>query len=153
MLALLPLCAAFIVTPPVGRLVTSPPRKISMQENPLNLPSAVVDILKENDLKDPSAMSKQELDTFLATTAAGAGLLFLLPLFPSGIADLLLSTLIGGGAAAYASLRKDAVGDAAQTVGENTLMAVDKVKDFEKENKVTETVKQKVDEVKKSLLG
>ena len=43
------------------------------------------------------------------------------------IGDFLFSALIGGGAAAYCSLRKDGIGDTANDIGGKLLGAIDKV--------------------------
>lgn len=61
------------------------------------------------------------------------------------VADLFLSTIFGGGAVAYASLRTDDIGTYGMKVGEYTLKAVDKGKELDSEYKLTEQVKSKVD--------
>ena len=65
--------------------------------------------------------------------------------------DLVLSTVFGGGALAYAQLRKDEVGNYAGQVGSYSMKAVDKVQELDREYKVTEQVKSKVDGIVKDI--
>ena len=110
------------------------------------LPSAVTGVLADAELADPNGFSEEDEDVFLATVAVGAGGLFLLPIFPGILADVVCSTLIGGGAAAYCALRKDEIGDGARTVGSTTLQAVDKVKELDEEYKVLDKAKKLIDD-------
>ena len=110
------------------------------------LPSAVTGVLADAELADPNGFSEEDENVFLATVAVGAGGLFLLPIFPGILADVVCSTLIGGGAAAYCALRKDEIGDAAKTVGSTTLQAVDKVKELDEEYKVLDKAKKLIDD-------
>lgn len=108
-------------------------------------------------LYDPTTMTKKDQDEVVGATAAGALLVFLLPLFPAAFAtDLFLSAVVGGGATAYAALRKDSVGDTTRTViGKNAILAAEKAVELDKEYKVTETIKAQIEkafsELKKSL--
>ena len=110
------------------------------------LPSAVTGVLADAELADPNGFSEEDENVFLATVAVGAGGLFLLPIFPGILADVVCSTLIGGGAAAYCALRKDEIGDGARTVGTTTLQAVDKVKELDEEYKVLDKAKKLIDD-------
>ena len=110
------------------------------------LPSAVTGVLADAELADPNGFSEEDENVFLATVAVGAGGLFLLPIFPGILADVVCSTLIGGGAAAYCALRKDEIGDGARTVGSSTLQAVDKVKELDEEYKVLDKAKKLIDD-------
>ena len=110
------------------------------------LPSAVTGVLADAELADPNGFSEEDENIFLATVAVGAGGLFLLPIFPGILADVVCSTLIGGGAAAYCALRKDEIGDGARTVGSTTLQAVDKVKELDEEYKVLDKAKKLIDD-------
>ncbi len=110
------------------------------------LPSAVTGVLADAELADPNGFSEEDENVFLATVAVGAGGLFLLPIFPGILADVVCSTLIGGGAAAYCALRKDEIGDGARTVGSTTLQAVDKVKELDEEYKVLDKAKKLIDD-------
>ena len=110
------------------------------------LPSAVTGVLADAELADPNGFSEEDENVFLATVAVGAGGLFLLPIFPGILADVVCSTLIGGGAAAYCALRKDEIGDGARTVGSTTLQAVDKVKELDEEYKLLDKAKKLIDD-------
>ena len=143
--------SAFMVPAPPAHAAARA-RAPAMQGGPISLPDPVKDILRDNDLKDPSEFSQGEFDTYLAGSGAGFFILFLLPLFPSGIPDLILSLLFGGLPLAYTQLRKDEIGSATGQVGEYTMKAVDFVSEKEKEFKVTETIKAKIEELKKDLL-
>ena len=110
------------------------------------LPSAATGVLADAELADPNGFSEEDENVFLATVAVGAGGLFLLPIFPGILADVVCSTLIGGGAAAYCALRKDEIGDGARTVGSTTLQAVDKVKELDEEYKVLDKAKKLIDD-------
>ena len=75
-----------------------------------------------------------------------------MPLFEIGFfGDLALSGLFGGGALAYASLRKDAVGDVASKVGSLSLKATDKAAELNEEYEVTEKLKQKASDALSKL--
>ena len=92
----------------------SPLHKLSMLDFPrVSLPESVTSVLKEQDLKNPNDLTASEYNTYSAS-AVGGTLAFMLLLGPvagifdiSGFAfDFLFSALIGGGALAYAALRK-----------------------------------------------
>ena len=63
-----------------------------------------------------------------AAAIGGTLIFFLLPLFDitGFFGDFVFSALIGGGAAAYAALRKDAAGEYANKFGGAVLQAIDK---------------------------
>jgi len=123
----------------------------------IELPSQVKSALKDLELYDPTTMTKNDQDEVVGATAAGFLLVFLLPLFPTAIGtDIVLSAIVGGGATAYAALRKDNIGDTTRTVvGKNAILAAEKAKELDKEYKVTETIKAKIEqafsELKKAL--
>ena len=108
-------------------------------------------------LDDPTTMAKSKQDEVIGATAAGALLLFLLPIFPTAFAtDLFLSAVVGGGATAYAALRKADIGEKTRSiVGRNAILAAEKVQELDKEYKVTEKVRAQIDEgfkeIKKAL--
>ena len=112
----------------------------------ITLSNEVKAILRENNLKDPSEFNQAETDKFVYGAGAGALLVFLLPLFEVGfVGDFILSSLFGGGALAYAQLRKDQVGDAAGQVGSYSLQAVERANAINREYKITEKAKTKLD--------
>jgi len=101
------------------------PLKLSMLDFPrVELPESLSTVLKENDLKNPNDLTTGEYNAYSAA-AVGGTLAFMLFLGPiagifdiSGFAlDFLLSALLGGGALAYATLRKDEVADYANKFG------------------------------------
>jgi hypothetical protein len=131
--------------PPSGAASHARASPAAMKTLP-ELPSAVTGVLADAELADPNGFSEEDENVFLATVAVGAGGLFLLPIFPGILADVVCSTLIGGGAAAYCALRKDEIGDGARTVGSTTLQAVDKVKELDEEYKVLDKAKKLIDD-------
>jgi hypothetical protein len=109
----------------------------------LALSSAVTDVLASVDLVDPSKLSMEEQDQSAAAAAAATAVALLLP---GGI----ITTLLGAVGGAYAVLRKDDIGTQARTlVGKNALDLVDKAKEFDREQKITEGIKAKVDDLLK----
>ena len=100
----------------------------------ISLPSAVTDVLKEQDLKDPNDMTTADYNSYSAA-AVGGTLAFMLLLGPltgifdisGAVGDFAFSALIGGGALAYAALRKDEAGEYANKFGTVLLETVDKV--------------------------
>ena len=102
-------------------------------------------------------MPPDDRNEVLGAASVGALALFFLPLFEVGFfGDLSLSTLFGGGAASYLSLRKDDIGEQTRRiVGKNAVLAAQKAKDYEREQKLTEKAKAKVvelwNEAKKSI--
>lgn len=65
-----------------------------------------------------AAAVKADQDATVGAMAIGAGAVFALPLVDSVFADLVLSTIIGGGLLGFlAGFREDGVGDAARSVG------------------------------------
>ena len=100
----------------------------------ISLPSAVTDVLKEQDLKDPNDMTTADYNSYSAA-AVGGTLAFMLLLGPltgifdisGAVGDFAFSALIGGGALAYAALRKDEAGEYDNKFGTVLLETVDKV--------------------------
>ena len=100
----------------------------------ITLPSAVTDVLKEQDLKNPNDMTTADYNSYSAA-AVGGTLAFMLLLGPltgifdisGAVGDFAFSALIGGGALAYAALRKDEAGEYANKFGTVLLETVDKV--------------------------
>ena len=129
-----------------------PPAAAASSSALVTLPDAVRDVLRENNLKDPSTFNQNELDKYLAGAGAGALAVFLLPLFEVGfVGDAVLSGLVGGGAMAYAALRKDDVGDVATKVGGYSLEAVEKTQDLNQKYQVTDKFQAKMDELVKEI--
>jgi len=122
-----------------------------------SLPPPVQDALERADLLDPTTFAKEEQDDTIGAIAAGAALVFLLPLFEAGfINDVIFSTLAGGGAAAYAALRKDQVGTFTRSVTgrlakKAATTTYEKVLEVEEEYQVTQKVKDKAVEVAKDV--
>jgi len=78
---------------------------------PSTLPPVLASAFTAADLYDPSTISDKDQENSAAAIVAGSALAFLLPLFEGGLfVDLALSTVLGGGLAAYFSMRKDPVG-------------------------------------------
>ena len=100
----------------------------------VELPEAVTMVLKEQDLKNPNDLTTKEYNSYSAA-AVGATLISMLLLGPvagifdiSGVVlDFVFSALTGGGALAYAALRKDEVSDYANKFGSTLLQAADTV--------------------------
>jgi hypothetical protein len=101
------------------------PLNLSMLDFPrIELPESLTTVLKESNLKNPNDLTTVEYNTYSAA-AVGGTLVFMLFLGPvagifdvSGFAlDFLFSALLGGGALAYATLRKDEVADYANKFG------------------------------------
>jgi hypothetical protein len=121
------------------------------QRGPLNLldiprvtlPDAVVTPIKDLGLKNPNDLSASDYNTYSAS-AVGGTLIFMLLLGPiTGIfdvngliGDFVFSALIGGGALAYAALRKDEIAEYANKFGGLLMEAAGKVglKDIPKLN-------------------
>ena len=100
----------------------------------VELPEAVTKVLKEQDLKNPNDLNTKEYNSYSAA-AVGATLISMLLLGPvagifdiSGVVlDFVFSALVGGGALAYAALRKDEVSEYANKFGSTLLQAADTV--------------------------
>ena len=139
-------CAGFVVPlsmrRPPAYAVAHRAAVASMSEGrDLALSSAVTDVLASVDLVDPSKLSMEEQDQSAAAAATAVALLL-----PGGI----ITTLLGAVGGAYAVLRKDDIGTQARTlVGKNALDLVDKAKEFDREQKITEGIKAKVDDLLK----
>ena len=110
------------------------------------LPSFAAEALSSLDLSDPTMLPDDEKDRVVFTAAAGALLLFLLPLFDGAgpFADFGLSSVIGGGALGYAALRKDDAGAYARKLGGAVAVVVDKLKAWDAENGLSEKVTSKL---------
>eukprot|EP00308_Calcidiscus_leptoporus_P023650 CAMPEP_0119354176 /NCGR_PEP_ID=MMETSP1334-20130426/3212_1 /TAXON_ID=127549 /ORGANISM="Calcidiscus leptoporus, Strain RCC1130" /LENGTH=163 /DNA_ID=CAMNT_0007367661 /DNA_START=23 /DNA_END=514 /DNA_ORIENTATION=- len=132
--ALLPAPGARLATLPSQEpgfmLATQLPRRaapLRMLDVPrIELPSSVVSVLEGAGLKNPNEMSTRQYNEYSGAAIAGTLLFFLLPgalLFDVGDAlltvgkDFAFSALIGGGLAAYLSLRSDAAGKYANELG------------------------------------
>jgi len=145
--------------PPLPPMPTPPPvgEPAGALARDFQLPLAVTNALVASELQDPTKMSREDQDNSLGAIAAGTGLLFLLPLFEIGFfGDLALSSILGGGLAAYAALRKDTIGTLTRDVGGKTARTTfDKAKAYERENQLTEKAiaktKEAVAELKKKI--
>ena len=113
----------------------APLRKLCMLDVPrVELPSAVTDVLKEQELKNPNDLSKADYNSYSAAAVGGTLIsIFLLGpvtgIFDLGgvLGDFVFSALIGGGALAYAALRKDEASEYANKFGNLLLETADKV--------------------------
>merc|ERR1712216_1035854 len=97
----------------------------------VTLPSSVTDVLKEQDLKTPNDLSATDYNTYSAA-AIGGTLVFMVlgtQIFDvSGlIFDFMFAALTGGGAAAYAALRKDEASEYANKFGAALLQGAENV--------------------------
>ncbi|EOD38458.1 hypothetical protein EMIHUDRAFT_454655 [Emiliania huxleyi CCMP1516] len=94
----------------------------------ITLPAAVADPIKDLDLKSPNDLSQAEYNSYSAAAIGGTLIFFILPLFDilGFFGDFVFSALVGGGVGAYASLRKDSVGEYANKFGGALLTAADK---------------------------
>ena len=94
----------------------------------IELPSAVDNILKEQDLNNPNNLDDEAYNTYSAAAIGGTLLVFLLPIFNFAgfLPDFILSALVGGGAAAYCSMRRDVIGEYANKAGGYVMMGIDK---------------------------
>ena len=151
MLALFSLAAAFVVPAPLAHsaraLRVAAPSMVDIPR--ITLPDAVGGVLQEQDLNNPNDLSTTDYNTYSAAAIGGTLILFLLPLFDllSLPGDLVFSALIGGGALAYLSLRKDDVGKYANQFGGYVMVAVDKVAE------ATPGIQDKVNDLIKQIKG
>ena len=117
----------------------------------ITLPDPVADVLKEQDLKNPNEMDTTAYNEYSAAAIGGTLALFIIPLFDlfGFFGDFVFSALIGGGALAYLSLRKDAPAEYANKFGGLVMKGIDKGAEY------APTVKDKlaelVDKAKSSL--
>ena len=127
------------------RTMSSPLMKTNIPR--ITLPAAVGNVLGEAELKNPNDLDDEAYNTYSAAAIGGTLILFLLPLFDllGFIGDFIFSALIGGGALAYAALRKDVVGEYANKAGGYVMLGIDKVVEQ------TPTVKAKIEELIKQL--
>lgn len=106
----------------------------------ITLPDPIPDALSSIDLKNPNELSTEEYNSYSGAAIAGTLIFFLLPgalvsgmydvvaeFLSAAVKDFAFSALIGGGLAAYLSLRKDSVSESANNLGSSLLEAVDKV--------------------------
>lgn len=131
MAALFSLSAAFVVPSSLMRAIPAARSLAPMMKTNIpriELPSAVDSILKEQDLNNPNNLDDEAYNTYSAAAIGGTLLVFLLPIFNFAgfFPDFILSALIGGGAAAYCSLRNDIIGEYANKAGGYVMMGIDK---------------------------
>lgn len=111
------LSTAFVVPPPLAASALSARQaavSVRMTDIPrIELPSVITDVLKDQNLKNPNEMDSTAYNNYSAAAIGATLIFFILPIFDIAgfFGDFILSALIGGGAGAYASLRKDAVGE------------------------------------------
>ena len=131
--------SAFVTPRPSAVLRRAPVR--SMVNIPrISLPDQVTDAMTNIDLKNPNELSDEEYNTYSGAAIGGTLIFFLLP--GAAVFDLLdafkdilflllkdfaFSAIIGGGLAAYLSLRKDQTADYANQFGSKLLETVDGV--------------------------
>ena len=108
------------------------------------LPAVVVSKLGDLSLNDPTTLPSDQQDLVLGTAAAGALLIFLLPLFENFFADLGLSSVIGGGLGGVLALRKDAPGEYARRLGSVAVVGRDKVRALDEQYGVSESISSKL---------
>ena len=106
----------------------------------ISLPEQVTDKMTDIDLKNPNELSDEDYNTYSGAAIGGTLIFFLLPgalvfdllgafkdiLFLL-VKDFAFSAVVGGGLAAYLSLRKDETADYANQFGSKLLDAVDRV--------------------------
>ena len=105
------------------------PAMVSMADIPrITLPDAVADVIKEQGLNSPNDLDTTAYNNYSAAAIGGTLILFILPLFDfvGFIGDFVLSALIGGGALAYLSLRKDDLGEYGGKFGGIVMTGIDK---------------------------
>ena len=104
----------------------------------VELPESVVSLLKGAELKNPNELSTRQYNEYSGAAIAGTLVFFFLPgavLFGVGDAlltvakDFAVSALIGGGIAAYLSLRSDAAGRYANEIGGKLIARVSEILD------------------------
>ena len=106
----------------------------------ITLPEPVTDKMADIDLKNPNELSDEEYNTYSGAAIGGTLIFFLLPgaivfdlldafkdIIFLVLKDFVFSAIIGGGLAAYLSLRKDEAGDYANQFGSKLLDTVDGV--------------------------
>lgn len=96
------------------------------------IPSNVANVIKEQGLKNPNDLTKQEYNTYAGAAVLGTLIFFFLPgAFLSGVSfgdiftDFVFSAITGGGIGAYAALRKDDIGIQANQVAASSLRALE----------------------------
>merc|ERR1719362_233880 len=88
----------------------------------IDLPGQVSDAIKGQDLKSPNELSTEEYQSY-SGAAIGGTLLMLVPvayldgLLVEFVKCFAISAIVGGGAGAYLSLRKDGVAEQANKFG------------------------------------
>jgi outer membrane biosynthesis protein TonB len=90
----------------------------------ITLPSAITGALEGIDLKSPNDLSTADYNSYSGAAILGTLLFFVLPgaaisdVEPLALVfDFVFSALTGGGAAAYAALRSDDIGEKAREIG------------------------------------
>lgn len=147
--------ASFVLTPAAvpHRTLATPPAVFMLDIPRVELPDAVASTIKEQGLKSPNELGTTDYNTYSAAAIGGTLIFFLLPLFNifGFLGDFVFSALIGGGAAAYCSLRKDEVGGYANQFGGYVMKALDKVEESKVLDQAQAKVTELVDKAKKSL--
>jgi hypothetical protein len=100
--------------------------------------------LRDLDLKNPNDLDTTAYNEYSAAAIGGTLVLFLLPLFDIAgfLGDFVLSALIGGGALAYAALRKDSAAEYANKFGGAVMQGIDKAVPAAKD--LVEKIKQQL---------
>lgn len=130
MLSVCLLTAAFVAPPAVPAALSRRAVAPTMLDVPrITLPAAITDVLKDADLKNPNDLSTGEYNSYSGAAIGATLLFFILPLFDilGFFGDFIFSALIGGGALAYASLRKDAIGDYGNKFGGIVIQGGEKI--------------------------
>ena len=129
MLALSLLATSFVPhANPIALAAARRAPAIAMADIPrIMLPDAIADVLKEQDLNSPNDLDTTAYNNYAAAAIGGTLIFFLLPLFDfvGFIGDFVLSALIGGGALAYLSLRKDDLGEYGGKFGGIIMQGID----------------------------
>lgn len=156
MLALFPIAAAALVVSPGGVMPhqhARAPAAVMLDIPRMTLPDVVTSTIKDQGLNSPNELGTTEYNTYSAAAIGGTLILFLLPIFNllGFFGDFVFSALIGGGAAAYCSLRKDEVGNYANQFGGYVMKALDAVEESKVLDQAQAKVTELVDKAKKSI--
>jgi len=148
--------ASFALTTPAAmpRMPVARAPATAMLDIPrVELPDAIASTIKEQGLKSPNELGTTDYNTYSAAAIGATLIFFLLPLFNifGFLGDFVVSALIGGGAAAYCSLRTDEVGGYANQFGGYVMKALDKVEETKVLDQAKDKVAELVDKAKKSL--
>jgi len=109
------------------------------------LPGFAADALSTLQLSDPTTLPDAEREELAGAAAAGAALLFVSPLFDGNfLADLAISSVVGGAALGYCALRQDEVGTYARKAGSLPVVAASKAREIDAQLGLSAAVAEKM---------